>query len=214
MSFEPLPETFAPVAWPRRRISFTFTDDTIGDEWLSVKIAAAAAELFRRDPGGEVDEFTASNGIHIKVSAHELALSIDNVFRQPTKELLMSRDDDAIEAQIQSKGLTAPRVTQQRINDVIASEYFFTAEEGAVAHHFLSGDKEGFAKLEPDKVKLGLLTICVLVLKNGFTVTGESACASPENFDAQIGRDLARQNARQKIWALEGYLLKEQLAAK
>lgn len=58
---------------------------------------------------------------------------------------------------------------------------------------------------------LGLLTFCVLVLKNGFTVTGESACASPENFDAEIGRKIARQNAVQKIWPLMGYELRSTL---
>ena len=59
---------------------------------------------------------------------------------------------------------------------------------------------------------LGLLTFCVLVLKNGFTVTGESACASPENFDAETGRKVARANAVQKIWPLMGYELKCRLA--
>ena len=59
---------------------------------------------------------------------------------------------------------------------------------------------------------LRLLTFCVLVLKNGFTVTGESACASPENFDAEIGRNIARQNAVQKIWPLLGYELRSKLA--
>jgi hypothetical protein len=58
---------------------------------------------------------------------------------------------------------------------------------------------------------LHLLTFCVLVLRNGFTVTGESACASPENFDAEIGRKVARENAKQKIWPLMGYMLKQQL---
>jgi hypothetical protein len=58
---------------------------------------------------------------------------------------------------------------------------------------------------------LSLLTFCVLVLRNGFTVTGESACASPENFDAEIGRKIARQNAEQKIWPLMGYALKQEL---
>lgn len=53
------------------------------------------------------------------------------------------------------------------------------------------------------------LTICILELRNGFTVTGESACVSPENFDAEIGMKIARENARSKIWALEGYLLKD-----
>ncbi len=63
-----------------------------------------------------------------------------------------------------------------------------------------------------DLSPLKLLTYCVLVLKNGFTVTGESACASPENFDAEIGRKIARQNAVNKIWMLEGYLLKQKLS--
>ncbi|MGU5718147.1 Gp49 family protein [Aeromonas hydrophila] len=63
----------------------------------------------------------------------------------------------------------------------------------------------------PVPASLGLLTFCVLVLKNGFTVTGESACASPENFDPEVGRKAARQNAVNKIWALEGYLLKQAL---
>ena len=61
---------------------------------------------------------------------------------------------------------------------------------------------------------LNLLTFCVLVLRNGFTVTGESACASPENFDAELGRKIARQNAVQKMWPLMGYALRERLAAK
>ena len=58
---------------------------------------------------------------------------------------------------------------------------------------------------------LGLLTFCVLVLKNGFTVTGESACASPENFNEELGRKIARANAVNKVWPLEGYLLKQML---
>ena len=65
-----------------------------------------------------------------------------------------------------------------------------------------------------DLKPLELLTFCVLVLKNGFTVTGESACASPENFDAELGRKIARQNAVQKIWPLMGYALKGRLAAR
>ena len=60
---------------------------------------------------------------------------------------------------------------------------------------------------------LPLLTFCVLALKNGFTVTGESACASPENFDAEVGRKIARQNAVQKVWPLLGFALKERLHA-
>ncbi len=60
--------------------------------------------------------------------------------------------------------------------------------------------------------QLELLTFCVLVLRNGYTVTGESACASPENFDAEIGREIARLNAVSKIWPLMGYELRSKLA--
>lgn len=59
---------------------------------------------------------------------------------------------------------------------------------------------------------LGLLTFCVIVLKNGYTVHGVSACVSPENFDAEIGRKVARENAVQEIWPLMGYALKEKLS--
>lgn len=108
-------------------------------------------------------------------------------------------DDSAIEREIQAKGLTAPRVTPTEIEANIAEEYAFTA---ASALKGTPGETSGPCQL---------LTICVLVLKNGFTVTGESACASPENFDAELGRKIARQNAVQKIWPLMGYHLREQL---
>ena len=107
--------------------------------------------------------------------------------------------DKEIEQEIQAKGLTAPRVTPADIEACIASEHYFTASEAA---------KCGGTEPYP----LDLLTFCVLVLRNGFTVTGESACASPENFDAELGKKIARQNAVNKIWPLEGYLLKERLS--
>jgi hypothetical protein len=56
-----------------------------------------------------------------------------------------------------------------------------------------------------------LLTICVLVLQNGFTVTGESACADARNFDPEIGKRVAKQNAVNKIWPLMGYELRTRL---
>lgn len=107
--------------------------------------------------------------------------------------------NDAIEAEIQAKGLTAPRVTPQLIEATIAEEYWFTA---AAALKGTPGESSPSLKL---------LTICILVLFNGFTVTGESACASPENFDAELGRKIARANAVAKIWPLEGYRLKTKL---
>ena len=93
-----------------------------------------------------------------------------------------------VEKEIQEKGLTAPRITPSQIDETISSEDY----------HVFGGTA---------------LTVCCLTLVNGFTVTGESACASPENFDAELGRKIARDNARQKIWALEGYALRNKLAA-
>jgi hypothetical protein len=55
------------------------------------------------------------------------------------------------------------------------------------------------------------LTICVITVENGFTVTGESACADPANFNKEIGESIAFENAFEKLWALEGYLLKQRM---
>lgn len=116
---------------------------------------------------------------------------------------------EAIEAEIQAKGLTAPRVTPADIEANIASERYFTAADGA-NHKPSSTVWDVATGAVPDELRL--LTFCVLVLKNGFTVTGESACASPENFDAEIGRKIARENAVQKVWPLMGYELRTKLA--
>lgn len=95
--------------------------------------------------------------------------------------------ETAIEAEIQAKGLTAPRITPAHLDNTIVGEDY----------HVFPGT---------------MLTVCCLTLRNGFTVTGESACASPENFNAEIGQKIARENARNKIWALEGYLLRQRLS--
>ena len=118
--------------------------------------------------------------------------------------------DSAIEREIQAKGLTAPRVTPADIEANIASEHYFTAADGAGRLSATSVDV-GAEGLLP--MPLHFLTFCVLVLRNGFTVTGESACASPENFDAEVGRKIARANAVNKIWPLMGYELRSRLAA-
>jgi len=97
--------------------------------------------------------------------------------------------EQAIEQEIQDKGLTAPRLTPELIDAAILDEDYHVFEKTC-------------------------LTVCCLTLQNGFTVTGESACASPENFNAEIGRKIARENARNKIWMLEGYLLKNRLFVK
>lgn len=116
-------------------------------------------------------------------------------------------NDQAIEQEIQAKGKTAARVKPTDIEANITSEHYFTAAQGAA---MATADQTGEVA-HPQPAALSLLTFCVLVLRNGFTVTGESACASPENFDAEIGRKAARGNAVQKIWALMGYALKQQL---
>ena len=153
--------------------------------------------------------------------------------------------DESIEQEIQSKGLTAPRITPADIEANISSEHYFTAADAIdgtaapVAFEFYNPDsghaivdyiehthvghlsrEAGYVPLPLVKkspvaaTPLALLTFCVLVLRNGFTVTGESACASPENFNAEIGRKIARQNAVAKIWPLMGYELRSRLAVK
>lgn len=117
-------------------------------------------------------------------------------------------NDEQIEAEIQARGKTAPRVTPAHIEACIMSEHYFTAADGVAGSMDYDQDEAGDPIIP---APLSLLTFCVLILHNGFTVTGESACASPENFDAEIGRKIARQNAVAKIWPLEGYLLRERL---
>lgn len=110
--------------------------------------------------------------------------------------------DSNIEQEIQAKNLTAPRIAPADIEANIVGELYINAGEAATVNGFYPG------KNDP----LHLLTFCVLTLRNGFTVTGESACASPENFDAEIGRKIARENAVNKIWPLMGYELKSKLS--
>ncbi|MEM1077446.1 MAG: Gp49 family protein [Pseudomonadota bacterium] len=93
---------------------------------------------------------------------------------------------DEIEAALSDKGLTAPRVTNAMVDAEVVSELY----------HVFPGS---------------CLTVCCLTLTNGYTVTGESACASPENFDAEIGRRIAFSNAREKIWGLLGFRLRDQI---
>ena len=112
-----------------------------------------------------------------------------------------------IEKDIQAAGAdVALRITTADIEANIASTFYFTAAEGVRGESELGTSPAGNAE------SLERLTFCVLVLRNGFTVTGESACASPENFDAEIGRKIARQKAIEKVWPLLGFRLRDQLA--
>ncbi len=124
-------------------------------------------------------------------------------------------DRKTIEQEIQDKGKTAPRVTPGDVEAAIASEHYFTAEQGVLGAYKANGDVYvGTMPNDLNAAALPLLTFCVLVLDNGFTVTGESACASPENFDEAIGRKIAREKAVNKIWPLLGFRLRDALASK
>lgn len=98
-------------------------------------------------------------------------------------------NETEIENEIQEKGLNAPRLTSEAIDAKIKGEEY----------HVFPGTT---------------VTVCCLTLGNGFTTVGHSACASAENFDLELGRKIAKQNAREKIWVLEGYLLRESLHIK
>jgi len=95
-------------------------------------------------------------------------------------------NEQELEQEIQDKGLDAPRLTPALIDEVIVSEAYYVFPRTTT-------------------------TICRLELRNGFSTIGESAAVSLENFDEEIGRSVARDNARNKIWMLEGYLLKQKL---
>ncbi|WP_416406549.1 Gp49 family protein [Paracidovorax citrulli] len=120
---------------------------------------------------------------------------------------------DSLERDIQARASVAPRVTPDDIKAEIVGEHFFTAADGVQGAYRAGNDVHpvGGTPSEAAHRTLGLLTFCVLRLKNGFTVTGESACASPENFNAEIGRRIAKENAVAKIWPLLGFRLRDKL---
>jgi hypothetical protein len=106
----------------------------------------------------------------------------------------------------------APRVTEEALLANIVDERYFSAHEGVVGERFVHGAGESDAGEGAIPEALKLTTYCVLTLKNGFTVTGMSACASPENYDPSIGQRVARGDAIRQVWPLMGYELRSQLA--
>jgi hypothetical protein len=98
----------------------------------------------------------------------------------------MTMNEDQIEREIQNKGLNAPRLTPADIDVVIVDETFTILPSGKVV-------------------------VCELTLRNGFSVRGDGATVSKANFNEEIGREVARENARNKVWELEGYLLQQRI---
>lgn len=107
-------------------------------------------------------------------------------------------------------GAVAPRVSLASMEDKVAHVFFFTAGE---AIHGAQIIREGLGAKSSLPLPVELLTICVIVLKNGWTLLGKSAPASPENFDADKGKHFAREDALRQLWPLEGYLLRDRLAS-
>jgi hypothetical protein len=94
---------------------------------------------------------------------------------------------------------TANRVSLDDIKANISAEYFITGDKAVAG-----------APVSPD---LRVLTICILVMRNGFTIIGKAAPADPENFNPELGRTFAREDAIRQAWPLMGYALREKLSA-
>lgn len=121
---------------------------------------------------------------------------------QSPSTLLPLSDEAKLELELQEKGKVAPRLTPADIESQILSEHYMQGSDIVKSDEMVHSDS-----LE----SLGRMTICILVLRCGFSVIGESSCVSTANFDAEIGKRIARQNALDKVWLLEGYALRKHL---
>jgi len=101
----------------------------------------------------------------------------------------MNNEEKALEKKLHEKGCDAPRLCPNDIDEVIVGETFTVLPSGKCM-------------------------VCELTLKNGFTVRGESAAVSKDNFNLAIGEEVSRKDARSKIWGFEGYLLQERVYLK
>lgn len=97
----------------------------------------------------------------------------------------------------------AKRVTLQSLKDNIAGVYFTNGLD-------MASRRSPIAE-EDLRTSLSLLTVCVLVLKNGFTIIGKSACADPSMYNEDVGQRLSQEDAEKQIWPLMGYALKQEL---
>lgn len=57
----------------------------------------------------------------------------------------------------------------------------------------------------------GRTTICQIHMENGYTINGHSACVDPANYNQALGEKYAYEDAVNKTWPLEGYLLAEEI---
>lgn len=101
--------------------------------------------------------------------------------------------ETAIEKEIQEKGLTAPRITPADIDARMSQVTYWV-----------------------QCIPKTTTTVAVSFDENGFSIaTKISACASPENFDEEIGKKIALEGCealtREELWRLEGYKLKRDL---
>lgn len=94
-------------------------------------------------------------------------------------------------------------VSIKQMNDLVEAEYFYSGADAVGA---------GASPMSPKIYQtLSLMTFCILIMKNGFKVTGESACVDPVNYNFELGKKYARENAISKLWPILGYELCTQL---
>lgn len=172
------------------------------DQYKSHKVVKAA-EMVKIEHAGirKMAIITLIDGKVIEIAASFLARGTpkegdflvkysDDYYSWSPRKVFLSGYDSIVEfnleKEIEKRGLTAPRITEEDIlNAIIGEDY----------HRFADST----------------VTVCCLTLRNGFNVIGKSACASKENFDEELGNAIAKQNAINEIGQLEGYLLKQKL---
>lgn len=107
-----------------------------------------------------------------------------------------------------AQGRTAPRVSLDDIKNSIAAQYYISGDDAArMAKDGIGPQGSAISDVTP----LTLLTICLIVMTNGFTIIGKSAPASPENYDFELGKKLAYEDAVRQIWPLMGFALRDRL---
>lgn len=125
-----------------------------------------------------------------------------------------------MEQEIKAAGANiAPRITPADIEANIASEHYFTAADGAMQAGVVQGmldaaiTGEGIVNVRKLPDALGLLTFCVLILRNGTKIVGINYGAiDPAQHDAERGRREARDDAVNQVWPLLGYELRSRLS--